>query len=522
MPRRLACVAAALLVSACGLPFTSSAPAYGFINVTSGGTSLVPGSSDVPPTLDLRLHAAVAFRPEDVTATVDNRSLALAPSGADLVGSVSPMPLASAHHLNVTIAGRAEGISIDFDVIAPTAAMLAAHIDPTDGLIVDGTFADAPSQQRVASALPGATLSWTDPTHVRATWHGTPPPAVDLSPSLPTARGSHLVAPMHLDLTGIAGGSLRRITVPAAPAVDGVNVVAFVVNTAPSNTALALHQSVLNWVAPTGWTAQSDGTLLGTPDAAAVARAQVAHLPVWPSLENDPRDPASTSALLNAQPAVSKLIDSVIQATTGSGFAGVNLDFEGMSANDKTAFTTFVQALATALHQHGAQLTVDVVPHGLGGVNRYSAAYDVPAIGTAADLVDVMAYDQHGEGGGTPGPVAGLNWDVEQLAATLVGLRPSHTLLGIPLYARSWDNGTGESLTYPEAIAKLREAGARVEYDFGGQTPFIVSGGGSTMTFFDDADSLARKIALAHQGHLAGIAAWRLGFEDPAFWSLFG
>src|SRR5205807_526584 len=325
MPRRLACVAAALLVSACGLPFTSSAPAYGFITVTSGGTSLVPGSSDVPPTLDLRLHAAVAFRPEDVTATVDNRSLALAPSGADLVGSVSPMPLASAHHLNVTIAGRAEGISIDFDVIAPTAAMLAAHIDPTDGLIVDGTFADAPSQQRVASALPGATRSWTDPTHVRATWRGTPPPAVDLSPSLPTARGSH----------------------------------------------------------------------------------QVAHLPVWPSLENDPRDPASTSALLNAQPAVSKLIDSVIQATTGSGFAGVNLDFEGMSANDKTAFTTFVQALATALHQHGAQLTVDVVPHGLGGVNRYSAAYDVPAIGTAADLVDVMAYDQHGEGGGTPGPVAG-------------------------------------------------------------------------------------------------------------------
>ena len=42
------------------------------------------------------------------------------------------------------------------------------------------------------------------------------------------------------------------------------------------------------------------------------------------------------------------------------------------------------------------------------------------------------------------------------------------------------------------------------------------------MTFFDDADSLARKVALARKHHLEGVAAWRLGFEDPNFWSLFG
>jgi len=521
MPRRLACVAAALLVTACGLPFTSSAPAYGFITVTAGGSTLLPGSSDVPPTLDLRLHAAVAFHLEDVTATVDNRAMTLTLAGGDIVGSVPTMPLASAHHLNVTIAGRAQGISLDFNVIAPTAAMLAAHIDTNDAIVVDGTFADAPVQQRVASALPGAMLSWSDPTHVRITWHGRPPSAIDLAPSLPTFHGSHLVAPMHLDLTGIGRGSLRRVTVPAAPAVGGINVVAFVVNTAPSNTSLALHQSVLNWVSPTGWSAQSDGTLAGTPDPAAVARAQAVHLPVWPSLENDTTDPAGTSALLNTPAAVSRLVTSVVQGVSGGGFAGLNLDFEGMSASDKNAFTAFVQALASALHMHGAQLTVDVVPHGAGGVNRYSATYDVPAIGAAADLVDVMAYDQHGEGG-TPGPVAGLDWDVAELAATLVGLRPSHTLLGIPLYARSWNNGTGESLTYPEAITRLGDAGARVEYDFGAQTPYIVSADGSAMTFFDDADSLARKIELARQDHLAGIAAWRLGFEDPGFWSLFG
>ena len=63
--------------------------------------------------------------------------------------------------------------------------------------------------------------------------------------------------------------------------------------------------------------------------------------------------------------------------------------------------------------------------------------------------------------------------------------------------------------------------GARVDYDFSAQTPFIVQPNGSLTSYFDDADSLARKVALVHTYGLAGIAAWRLGFEDPGFWSLF-
>ena len=133
-----------------------------------------------------------------------------------------------------------------------------------------------------------------------------------------------------------------------------------------------------------------------------------------------------------------------------------------------------------------------------------------------------MAYDEHADAT-VPGPVAGLDWDMAQLAATLPELDPAHVLLGIPLYARVWSNGSGSARGYGEAVTgALADPSARVDYDFSAQTPFIVSGGGATLSYFDDADSLARKIALAHQGHLAGIAAWRLGFEDPAFWSLFG
>jgi len=523
MTRRLASVAVALLVTACSVPLLgNSSPNYGFITITDAGTTLVGGSSDVPPTLNLRLHAEVAFRVEDVNAQLDSRALTMLPSGGDLTAAVSALPLGSAHHLDITISGRAQGISIDFNVISLTQAMLAAHVDPNDGLVVDGVFDDPPDQKAVAAAWTGATVAWMDPNHARATWSGSPPASIQLPGTLATARGSHLAAAITLDLTHLGAGSLRRVTVPSAPAVTGTNVTAFVVNTAAANSSLAHHQSVLNWVTATGWTVQADGSILGTPDPVAVKRAASARLPVWPSLANDTTDAAATTALLSNPGAVSQLIGTVVQSAVNSGYAGVNVDFEAMAATDRPAFTAFVKQLAVALHAKNVQIMVDVVPHDTSGTNQFSVAYDVTALGSAADLIDLMAYDQHGEGG-SPGPVAGLDWDRSVLAATLPGLNPAHTVLGIPLYGRRWTNGTGASAAYPEALATaLAVPGARVGYDFGAQTPVISSPDGSMITYFDDADSLARKIALVHQNHLAGVAAWRLGFEDPDFWSLFG
>lgn len=520
MPRRLACLAVALLLSGCSIAGLGPPPDYGFVTITTGGVGLHGGDGDVPPTLDLRLHADVAFRSGDVTATLDGRALTLTPHNGDLVSSVPPLALASAHRLAVAVAGMST-VNLSFTVVPPTAAMLAAHIDPRSGLVVDAVFASPPSQAGVAAALPGATLTWSDGDHARVTWHATPPASIALPVSIATAGDAHLDPGLQLDLTGIGRNTVRRVTVPPAPTVGGTPITAFVINTATSNSSLAFHLGALHALSATGWEAQADGSILGTPDPSAVSRALAAGVAIYPSLTNDTTDPQATDQLLTSAGATSTLIGEMTASVADAGFAGVNLDFEGMLAADKAPFTAFVQKLASALHAHGARLIVDVVPHSYSGLNAYSVAYDVPAIGRAADLVDLMAYDQHGDGG-TPGPVAGLDWDRALLAATMVGLRPAHTLLGIPLYGREWGTIGGASAFSNVLYNGLSVAGARVDYDFAAQTPYIVSPDATLISYFDDADSLARKIALARSSGLAGVAAWRLGFEDPAFWSLFG
>jgi len=522
MFRRAVCVAVAALVCGCDIGPFSSPPAYGFIVVSTGSVALRGGSDEVPPSLDMRIHAAAPFRSGDVTARLDGKPLGLQAQGGDELASLqSPLPLGSPHHLDIAVAAR-DDLVFDFTIVPPTAVMLAAHINQGAGVVVDAVFAGAPTRAAVAAALPGASINWSDGTHARLSWAAATPPAVDLPAAIPTAQGSHLAAPIHLDLNGLRPGALRRVTVPAAAAVSSIPLVAFATNTAVSNTSAADHVRALSSLSPTGWASASDGTVLGVPDPASVSRARAAGIPIWPLVQNNASDAASTSTLLGSSAATSQLVQSITQSVVSGGFAGIHLDFEGVPGADRDELTALVNAFATSLHAHGAKLAVDIVPHGAYGTNQYSAAYDVHAIGAAADYVDLMAYDQHGEGG-TPGPVAGLDWDRSELAATLPELTRSKTLLGIPLYARRWDGSGGTSDTYAAAVAyALGLPGARVDYDFAAQTPFITSADGTSVTYFDDADSLARKLALVTADGLAGAAAWRLGYEDPALWALAG
>jgi spore germination protein YaaH len=132
-----------------------------------------------------------------------------------------------------------------------------------------------------------------------------------------------------------------------------------------------------------------------------------------------------------------------------------------------------------------------------------------------------MAYEEHGPST-MPGPVAGLDWDRLLLEGSLSHLSGAHALLGMPLYARSWTLSGAPADGYAPALGTiLAIGGSRVDYDFSGFTPFIHGGDGDTVTYFDDADSLARKLALVGTNGMRGTAVWRLGFEDPAIWSLF-
>src|SRR5947207_2495031 len=123
MARRAVSLAAAVLVCACSVGPFGSAPTFGIIVVTAGHNVLRGGADDVPPRLDLRMHAQTPFQGSEVSGTLDNKALPLRLDAGDAVSKLSqPLPLGSRHHLDLAVQGRADHLAYDFSVIPPTAA----------------------------------------------------------------------------------------------------------------------------------------------------------------------------------------------------------------------------------------------------------------------------------------------------------------------------------------------------------------------------------------------------------------
>jgi hypothetical protein len=131
-----------------------------------------------------------------------------------------------------------------------------------------------------------------------------------------------------------------------------------------------------------------------------------------------------------------------------------------------------------------------------------------------------MAYDYHWATS-APGAIAPLAWveQVVQFAASQI--TPSKLQLGIALYGYDWVGTQGTGLTYDQVAARLASSGATRQWSTADSAPWFrySASGVSHDVWYEDAQSVAPKLALVDKYGLAGAVFWRLGGEDAAVWT---
>jgi hypothetical protein len=159
-------------------------------------------------------------------------------------------------------------------------------------------------------------------------------------------------------------------------------------------------------VKPTGLLLGTMGGFAGDVDGLAVPDDD-AGCAVLPALRNwAPRASVNEGLLggfLEDAAAQEAHIDNIVQMCTARGFAGVEIDYRGVAAEQRDAYTSFVGALAGALHDVGLRLAVTVErPRPVDG-GWDTSGYDLAALGDLADSVhvplpsDPEAYANAGE-----------------------------------------------------------------------------------------------------------------------------
>ena len=233
-------------------------------------------------------------------------------------------------------------------------------------------------------------------------------------------------------------------------------------------------------------------------------------------------------SVVNSEEYKANLIQNLLDIMEEKGYQGVDIDFEYILAEDRDAFTAFVQEVAEAMRENGYRTSVALAPK--TSSEQRGLLYegkDYRALGEAADHVLLMTYEW-GYTYGPPMAVAPLNQVRKVVEYALTQIPAEKIDLGVPNYGYDWPlpyvRGTTEAVTINniQAVRIAVENGAQILFDNVAESPYFTysENGMEHEVWFEDVRSLLAKFELIKEYGLRGCGYWQIMQWFRANWLL--
>lgn len=276
----------------------------------------------------------------------------------------------------------------------------------------------------------------------------------------------------------------------------------------------------VNVISPT-WFYLTDtaGNIANIASADYVAQAHEKGLQVWGLVDNFTQEVSTTETLSNTS-SRQNLISQLIQAALNVGMDGLNVDFESLSEDVGIHFLQFLRELSIECHKNNLILSVDnPVPQ------DFTSHYDRAEQGKVVDYVIIMGYDEHYVGS-EAGSVASLPWVEQGIIDTLAEVPAERVINAVPFYTRLWKTNGGlvssEAIGMDQAQQIIAENAVETYWDKTTSQNYGTYDIENTtcQIWLEDAQSIAEKVKLTSKYGLAGVSAWKLGFENSSIWQV--
>ena len=235
----------------------------------------------------------------------------------------------------------------------------------------------------------------------------------------------------------------------------------------------------------------------------------------------------NTATLLASTQARRKMVNYLVDEALRLGIEGINLDFEYIREECGYSYVQFVRELSIACRKNQLVFSIDVpVPM------DFNLHFNRKELGTVADYIIIMGYDEHYVGSETAGSVASIGFEENGIIGTLEDVPAEKIISGVPFYTRIWYTVTdAEGTTHVNSEAIGMDTVDRTLETYG-VTPvwdeetaqyyaaWTTEDGVLCEIWMEEEESLARKARLVSRYGLGGIAAWVLGFERSSVWEV--
>ena len=300
-----------------------------------------------------------------------------------------------------------------------------------------------------------------------------------------------------------------------------------VTNQSANDNVMSLLENTkgITAISPTWFRIASvDGTLSSLASESYVARMKEQGIEVWALVDNFHPD-VDTFQVLSYTSRRERLVNEIIAAAIKYGLNGINIDFESLDVETGPHYIQFLRELSVKCRTNGIVLSVDnYVP------TSYNAFYDREEQGEIVDYVIIMGYDEHHSRSETAGSVASIGYTREALENTLEEVPAEKIIMGIPFYTRLWREATidgvtslsSEALSMASAESVIEQYGAEPVWDEEtGQYYIEYERDGAVYKMWQEEErSIEEKMKVIHDAQIAGVAAWRLGYETPEIWNV--
>lgn len=301
-----------------------------------------------------------------------------------------------------------------------------------------------------------------------------------------------------------------------------VNMVWHQVTNMEANAGFAeatANMTGVNVISPTWYSIiDNEGNISDIASSDYVNQAHEKGLQVWGLVDNFSEN-ISTTEILSRTSTRQNLVRQLVDAALAAGLDGINIDFEYLEEAVGIHFLQFLRELSVETHKNNLVLSVDnPVPE------DFTSHYDRAEQGRVVDYVIIMGYDEHYVGSEEAGSVASLPWVEQGIKDTLAEVPAERVINAVPFYSRLWKTLAGTLSSEAIGMGQAQEVVAKynVETYWDKNTSqnygAFENEGAEFQIWIEDAQSIAEKVKLSSQYNLAGVAAWKLGFESSDVW----
>ena len=283
----------------------------------------------------------------------------------------------------------------------------------------------------------------------------------------------------------------------------------------------------MNVIAPT-WFSLTDenGSIRNFGTANYVTTAHNMGLQVWGVVDNfnyanETGTAISTLNMLSSTTSRQNFVRNVTDAAVSLGLDGINVDFEQLSSDCGPHYVEFIRELSIQCRNRGLVLSIaNYVPF------NFNDYYRLDIQGQVADYVIIMGYDEHWHGSKDPGSVASISYVSGGLDRTLQEVPANKVVNALPFYTILWKTEgtdvTDEYITMNNEADFMNRAGVTAEWDEETCQNYAewTSGNATYQIWLEDSQSIAEKVKLVSKYGLAGVSAWKLGFENSGIWQV--